>query len=99
MQVGADQALGRVEAGKRELFGEVVGERALRRREGFEIVVPAIATAAPDRRPLGRRRKLARGRPRRRLGAVGRKHVLQIGVEPLLDRGAAGFQVLAQPIA
>src|SRR6185437_17144107 len=85
---------------ERELVGEMARERGLGRDKSFEIVVAAIASAGADAGPLriagrigGARRWLRRWRR-----VVG-KHVVEVGVEPILDGGAARFQLLVRPIA
>ncbi len=94
-QVLADHALRRIGEGHRQLFGEMAAERNLGGDKGFEVVSLVVGGAAAPFGVGGRRRILRgpRGGFRRLLG----KHVVEAGVERLLDLGAAA-EVAIQPL-
>ena len=73
---------------RRKLLGQVIGERRLRRHEGLEIVVAVLAPARADAGPFRIGGGLARRRTLRGASASG-KHVLDAGVEGILDRRGA----------
>ena len=93
-QILADHALRRRGEGHRQLFGEMAAERDLGGDEGFEIVAVVVGGAAAPFGVGGRRRILrgARGGFGRLLG----KHVVEAGIEGLLDLGAAA-EIAVQP--
>ena len=98
-QVLADHAPHRIGDRERELLGQMIGERRLGRDEGFEIVVAVLAPAAADAGPFRIGRRLLGGGARRRGRGIVGKDVVEVGVEPVLDRGPAGLQILADPVA
>ena len=97
-QVLADHAAHRIGDGERELLGQVIGERRLRRHVGFEVEI-AVAPACSGSRPfrigggLGGCCVRCDSRP-----AVVRENVFQVGVEPLLDCGPADLEILSEPL-
>jgi len=82
-----DHALRRVGESYRQLFGEMTAERDLGRDKGLQIVALVVGSAAAPFGVRGRRRVLRI--PRGGLGRLLGKHVVQAGIERLLDLGAA----------
>ncbi len=86
-QVLPDHALRRRGESHRQLFGEMAAQRDLGGDKGFEIVAVVVGGAAAPF-GVGGRRRVLRG-PRGGFGGLFGKHVVEAGVEGLLDLGAA----------
>ncbi|MGY4317063.1 hypothetical protein ACVWW1_006390 [Bradyrhizobium sp. JR3.5] len=93
-QILPDHALRRRRECHGELFGEVIGERQLGGHEGFEIVF-VVAGGATTPFGIDRRRRVLRG-ARGGFGRLFGEHVVEPGIERLLDLGA-GAEVAVQP--
>ena len=93
-QILPDHALRRRGERHRQLLGEMAAERDLGGHEGFEIVRVVIGGAAAPF-GVGGRCGVLRG-PRRGLGRLFGKNVVEAGVEGLLDLGAAA-EIVVHP--
>ena len=94
-----DHAAGRIGDRKHKLFGEMIGERGFSRHERFQIVVAVRISAATSAVPLRVGRRLRGARVRGGLAGVVGEYVFKVGAEPVLDRGAADFEVAVDPVA
>ena len=86
-QILPDHALRGLGEGHRQLFGEMAAERHLGGDEGFEVVAVVVGGAAAPF-GIGGRRRILRG-ARGGLGRLLGKHVVEGGIQRLLDLGAA----------
>ena len=84
--------------GERELLGEMFGKGMLGRNESLEIVVAILAAAGADARPF----RIGGGGiviadAGAGLIAIFREHIVEPGAELVLERAAAGGQIISRP--
>jgi hypothetical protein len=91
-----NEPVARIGDEQRHLLGQMTGEGGLRRQKGFHIVVAVFPRSAPHACPF---RGHSQVRGRTTPDCVIREDIFQARIEPLFDGGAAGFELLAEPVA
>ena len=93
-----DHAPRRIDHRKRELLGEMIGQRGLDRDEGLEIVVAVVAPARTGARPFGIARRRLAVRARGRGVGVGGGDIVKLRPRLLLGCAVASVRPLGRPI-